>query len=643
MNTQVLLFLGKAALLTFVFVLMYRLLLRRETFHGLKRGALMLSLVLSYVLPLTVITVHRDIQKNPAAQTFSTNQPVSAPINQIQPFSPSVEATSVAPIITETENAAIQAPTEKRDITHLLLVCLMAAYLAGLAVMLIIRIVSIWRVASIVRNGRTVERGEGWRIVVTDRDVSPFSWIGTIVLSQKDYAGIDTTVLKHEKAHIRHGHPLELMVVDFMSLFQWFNPAVWVLRRDLCLVHEQQADADVVKSLSDARPYQFMLLSQSQGGLAFNIVASFNGNGVESRIDMMNRKRSGRRQMIRFLYLPVIMCVSLTMSANVAYDRISDESIVPSDSVQTMVINGQEEKFVVLDLNTLTLGNEHLGIGRKPDNDLIYIVDGKIVDRETVNNIRFMDIKNQLTVIDKAATDLYGPEAVNGVKIIETKESTITDPELVRSVASKNTKTTHEYVDLGLSIKWATCNVGADKPEENGILYAWGETEPKNILDPRNWMTGKWGNVMFGFTKYNTNSEYGTVDNKTTLDPEDDVAHVVWGGKWRMPTKQEMVELHDNCTWEWTTLNGVNGYRVTSKKQGYTNRSIFLPAAGHALNLQYEYGSRGSYWSSTIEPLNDGTGSLSCHSAAIIDFSSRHAAISYGSRDFGYSVRPVCE
>ena len=320
MNTQVLLFLGKASLLTVAFVIMYRLLLRRETFHGLKRGALMLSLVLSYVLPLTVITVHRDIQKSPAAQTFSTNQPVSAPINQIQPFSPSVETTAVAPTVAETEKAAIQAPAVKRDITQILLVCLMAAYLAGLAVMLIIRMVSIYRVASIVRNGRTVERGDGWKIVVTDRNVSPFSWIGTIVLSEKYYASIDTTVLKHEKAHIRHGHPLELMMVDFMSLFQWFNPAVWVLRRDLCLVHEQQADADVVKSLSDARPYQFMLLSQSQGGLAFNIVASFNGNGVESRIDMMNRKRSGRRQMLRFLYIPLVMCISLVLTANVAYD-----------------------------------------------------------------------------------------------------------------------------------------------------------------------------------------------------------------------------------------------------------------------------------------------------------------------------------
>ena len=320
MNTQVLLFLGKAALLTFVFVLMYRLLLRRETFHGLKRGALMLSLVLSYVLPMTVITVHRDVRKSPAAQTVTASQPVAAPINQIQPFSPAVEATAVAPIITETENVAIQAPAVKRDITHLLLVCLMAAYLAGLIVMLILRIRSILKVSAIVRGGETVERGDGYRIVVTDKNVSPFSWLGTIVVRQKDYAGIDANVLRHEKAHIAHGHPLELMLVDFMSLFQWFNPAVWVLRRDLCLVHEQQADADVLNSLPDARPYQFMLLSQSQGGLAFNIVASFNGNGVESRIDMMNRKRSGRRQMLRFLYIPLVMCISLALTANVAYD-----------------------------------------------------------------------------------------------------------------------------------------------------------------------------------------------------------------------------------------------------------------------------------------------------------------------------------
>ena len=323
MNTQVLLFLGKAALLTFVFVLMYRLLLRRETFHGLKRGALMLSLVLSYVLPVTVITVHRDISKSPVAETAVSAQPAATPVNQIQPFSPVAQTSAPAPAVSASESATVQAPAVRKDYTAVLLRILLAAYLAGLIVMLLLRVRSILKVSAIVRGGETVERGDGYRIVVTDKNVSPFSWLGTIVVRQKDYAGIDSNVLRHEKAHIAHGHPLELMLLDFMSLFQWFNPAVWVLRRDLCLVHEQQADADVLNSLSDARPYQFMLLSQSQGGLAFNIVASFNGNGVESRIDMMNRKRSGRRQMLRFFYLPVIICMSLVLTANVAYDMNS--------------------------------------------------------------------------------------------------------------------------------------------------------------------------------------------------------------------------------------------------------------------------------------------------------------------------------
>ena len=640
MNTQVLLFLGKAALLTVAFVVMYRLLLRRETFHGLKRGALMLSLVLSYVLPLTVITVHRDVRKSPVAESAPVTQPV---VNEslVELFSPAVETSAPAPVMAETQSIAIQSPAVKKDITDIMLTCLLAAYLAGLIVMLTLRIISILKVASIVRNGKTVERGNGYRIVVTTKNVSPFSWLGTIVLSEKDYNKIDGNVLKHEKAHIAHGHPSELMLVDFMSLFQWFNPAVWVLRRDLCLVHEQQADADVINSVSDARPYQYMLLSQSQGGLAFNIVACFNGNGVESRIDMMNRKRSGHRQMLRFLYIPLVMCISLMLTANVTYDKIAAEITASSDSVQTVIINGQEVRFQELSLDTLTLGNNQVGISKKADNDLIYFVDGKRVDRETVNNIRFMDIKSMMTIGDKAATDLYGPEAVNGVRVIETKGGIVLEGELKRPVISKDDKNTHEFVDLGLSVKWATCNVGAGKPEDNGNLYAWGETEPRDIYDPRSWETSKWGEYLLGFTKYNTHREQGTVDNKTTLDPEDDVAHVVWGGKWRMPTKQEMVELHDNCTWEWTTVNGVNGYRVTSKIQGYTDRSIFLPAAGSALNSRYEYGSRGSYWSKSIEPQNDGTGSMSCHSAAIIDFTSRYAEISDGGRESGYSVRPV--
>lgn len=629
MNTQVLLFLGKAALLTFVFVLMYRLLLRRETFHGLKRGALMLSLVLSYVLPLTVITVHRDVRKSPAAQTITTEQPVSTPIYQIQPIFPVAETSAPTPAVT-TESAAIQAPIQK-DKTAVLFQILIAAYLAGLIVMFILRIRSIIKVSAIVRGGETIERGNGYRIVVTDKNVSPFSWLRTIVVCEKDYAGIDSNVLKHEKAHITHGHPLELMLVDFMSLFQWFNPAVWVLRRDLCLVHEQQADADVLNSLPDARPYQFMLLSQSQGGLAFNIVASFNGNGVESRIDMMNRKRSGRRQILRFLYLPVVMCISLTMTANVAYDKISAE---PETEVQPDSIKG---------VNIFTTKIGELPIGglptRNDGKEFLYYLDGKRVDRATIENLTYSDIKSQTFVRDKAAVDLYGPEAENGVLVYVTKSGSADDSDTNQSAVSNNENTTHDYVDLGLSVKWATCNVGADKPEDNGNLYAWGETEVKEQYTMR---TSKWGFMPFSLKKYNIDSEQGTVDNKTTLDLEDDVAHVTWGDNWRMPTREEMDELHDNCTWEWTTLNGVNGYRVTSKKQGYTDRSIFFPAAGYKANGRYEYGSNGNYWSRSLMTDPYGDGSVICGTAACIRFNNNQVIVGWEDRMAGLSVRPVC-
>lgn len=192
----------------------------------------------------------------------------------------------------------------------------------------------------------------------------------------------------------------------------------------------------------------------------------------------------------------------------------------------------------------------------------------------------------------------------------------------------------HDYVDLGLSVKWATYNVGATKPEEYGDYFAWGEIETKsNYL----WHTYKWCKGSENtLTKYNAFSSYGTVDNKTTLDDADDIAHVKWGGSWRMPTKAELEELRSNCTWTYTTMNDVNGYLVTSEKSGYTDRSIFLPAAGYSFstNLSWDSGDLGFYWSSSLNTDNSDY-------AYYLDFGLRTSLI-YGDRYGGYSVRPVC-
>ena len=188
---------------------------------------------------------------------------------------------------------------------------------------------------------------------------------------------------------------------------------------------------------------------------------------------------------------------------------------------------------------------------------------------------------------------------------------------------------TYEAVDLGLSVKWATFNVGATKPEEYGGYYAWGETEEKEKYD---WSTYKWCNgSSTSITKYCTDSYYGTVDNKAVLDPEDDVAHVKWGGSWRMPTLDELKELKNNCTWQWATQNGVNGYKVT----GANGNSIFLPAAGYRYGSGLNYsGSDGNYWSSSLD---EGYSDIVCN----LGFDSGGCDWYNYSRCYGVSVRPV--
>ena len=151
-----------------------------------------------------------------------------------------------------------------------------------------------------------------------------------------------------------------------------------------------------------------------------------------------------------------------------------------------------------------------------------------------------------------------------------------------------------EAVDMGLSVKWANMNVGAEKDSGYGTYFAWGETKPKRYYS---WNTYTWskGDTQF-LIKYSLN------DRKAQLEPSDDAARANWGGDWRMPTVDEFEELIDKCTWEWTTKDGVNGYKVTSKKTG---NSIFLPITGFRFYEGIQFRAiRGIYWTSTVYTAN---------------------------------------
>ena len=173
----------------------------------------------------------------------------------------------------------------------------------------------------------------------------------------------------------------------------------------------------------------------------------------------------------------------------------------------------------------------------------------------------------------------------------------------------------HEYVDLGLSAKWATCNMGAENPWDYGDYYAWGEIVPKEEFTEENSLT------------------YGIDIPDISGDPEYDAARADWGGTWRIPDETEMNELIEECDWEWTTDHDINGFRIT----GPNGNSIFLPAAGYMNGTLLDYaGDNGLYWGSTPFKSNPiysyGLGFLSSYQGYGIDH-----------RYYGYSIRPVTE
>ena len=199
----------------------------------------------------------------------------------------------------------------------------------------------------------------------------------------------------------------------------------------------------------------------------------------------------------------------------------------------------------------------------------------------------------------------------------------------------------HEFVDLGLpsGTLWATCNVGANSPEEYGDYFAWGETTPKDVYlsSTYKWCKGYTNSL----TKYCTNSSFGYngfTDGKTELDLEDDAAYVNLGSSWRTPTKSQQDELRLKCTWTWTTRNGVHGQLVT----GTNGNTLFLPAAGsYVTSSLYDVETEGGYWSRTVYPDGSNGAPVYFNGAYALSFSSNWLGWSNAARYYGWPVRAV--
>ena len=280
-----------------VFYLFYRLLLSRETFHRFNRIALLGILLLSCLLPFVEVSVRRPVEMYQTMMTW--------------------EQWLLLTDLAGTETHAVQVQENVLTwIQGLLLV-----YLFGILFFMLRNIYSLFGLWVLLKSGRrekvsdyvvTVVKAV---LIVHERDISPFSWMRYIVISQKDLHENGREILTHELAHIRNRHSWDLFAADICLFFQWFNPAAWLLKQELQNIHEYEADETVINEGVDARQYQLLLIKKAVGTRLYSMANSFNHSKLKKRITMMLKEKSSPWARLKYLYVLPVAAIAVTAFA----------------------------------------------------------------------------------------------------------------------------------------------------------------------------------------------------------------------------------------------------------------------------------------------------------------------------------------
>ena len=411
----------KVAVSMAAFYCLYRLLVADRVTAWLSRCVLLLTSVLSLLLPFCVITLHETV------------------------WLPAVPAVDAVPLTAAGMPVADAAAQWHDKLLHFV-ACVL---LTGMVVRLLYIVFIYRQLRRIIVRSERHQLDDGVTLAVVDQPVAPFSWMRTIVLNPVDYEECNPLVIAHERGHVRLHHSWDIVFVECLSALQWFNPVVWLLRRDLRTVHEFEADAAVLSSGSDASQYVELLMRKATGMQACvlaNGISNFIAfprrqrfSILKKRTIMMFRKKPGRWQWVRTAYVIPVVAVSLAVSARTVTDYqllVEKESFKPlipkyittadkqKDKDKRQVIVEQEDVTATKENDDVTTANPQFV---KPENDSddkhpLVILNGSEVPYEQLVTINPESIKSIDVLKNAESVRKYGGTVENGVLIVTTED-----------------------------------------------------------------------------------------------------------------------------------------------------------------------------------------------------------------------------
>ena len=388
---------AKVAVLIVVFYMFYRLLLSKETFHRVNRMVLLSTALLSFVLPLCVITMHQTVVLDAV---------------------PMVSVGDLRPELLD------EAPSAAWWQTVIPII-----YIIGVLVTLGHTLLSVWKVMMLVRRSERIPQADGTTLCVVPDEVPPFSFCSFIVMNRSDYNTGDSAILAHERGHIRQHHSCDVLLVDLLTALQWFNPAMWMLRADLRAIHEYEADGAVLSQGINARQYQYLLITKAASIGGYSIANGISHSTLKNRITMMLHKKSPRSSFMKLLALVPIVGVALALNAETVNDYVYQQpqkKVVKKGSKSATTKMGNNTIEIVPSQDAAEQADPAKAVewvvAKEPDKKPIVLLEGHRITYETFTRMDPDEIASITVLKDQPAVDQYGEEARNGVILITTKK-----------------------------------------------------------------------------------------------------------------------------------------------------------------------------------------------------------------------------